>query len=251
MLPSERRAEIMRVLREKQVASVTELSRRLYISETSVRRDLTLLERGGMLKRVYGGAMLISGENEVLSLDVRIETGKEAKSIIARKAVECIRDDSVIFLDSSSTALAMLPLLERFSSLTVVTNGARIALHLAEHTKVRVYSPGGLMTPGIFSFSGTITCKALEGFYADAAFLSPKSLHMDLGAFCSSEEEAAVRRAMIQRSHKTILLCYTDKLGRSAPFHLCDYQSIDTVILEHTPDAAWCDQFTRHGVAYL
>lgn len=251
MLLPERRAEIMHILNEKQVVSVTELSKRLYISETSVRRDLGQLEKSGMVKRVYGGAMLVSGENEVLSLDVRIETGKEGKHIIARKAVECIRDNSVIFLDSSSTALAMLPMLERFNSLTVITNGARTAQQLGESSKVRVYCTGGLLTPGLYSYSGALTCRALECFYADAAFISPKSMEIGLGAFCSSEEEVSVRRMMLQRSNRKIMLCHTDKLANHAPFQLCDYSEINTIILDKRPDDAWCELFERHGIQFL
>lgn len=248
MLLPDRREAILRVLREKHSVSVRELSQQLFISETSIRRDLTFLEKSGLLQKTYGGAVLMSGESRLLSLEARQRTEAGAKSLIARKAVSLIPDGSVVFLDSSSTVLAMTPYFDKFSALTVITNGAKIALALVEHPNVKVYSTGGLLTPQIFSYSGSMACQAVQGVQADLFFVSPKSLDMEQGAFCAGEEEAAVRRAMLKNSRRSVLLCNRQKMGRSAPFHLCGYDEIDVLVSDQEPEGPWLECFRQHDI---
>lgn len=239
MLLPERRERIMNILKEKHTVTVGELSRTLFISETSVRRDLTFLERKGLLHKTYGGAVLLTHENEVLSLSARQETEKNAKLLIAQKAIELIRGGDVLYLDSSSTVLCMAPYLGKFDSLTVITNGAKIALALAEHPNIRVYSTGGLLSPNIFSYNGSMALQAIRGMHADKAFISPKAIDKTLGAFCAGEEETAIRRAMMERAQSTILLCAARKANCRASFHLCAWDAVDTVVCDTSLDAEW------------
>lgn len=251
MLVPERRDAIMSYLKEKHSVSVTELSRKLYISETSIRRDLSYLEKKGLLRKTYGGAILVTGENQLLSLSARTETEKEAKILIAQKAVSLIRDGDVLFFDSSSTCLAMIPFIRDFSSLVIVTNGAKAALALVELPFVRVYSTGGLLHPNIYSYSGPNAHKVIEKIQANKCFISPKGLDKVQGAFCTSEDEAAIRRAMIQHSQETILLCAGKKLSKQAAFHLCSLDEINTLVLDEAPDATWAAQLHEHSVQVL
>lgn len=248
MLPLERREAILEYLKLNHAATVTDLSSRFFVSETSVRRDLDKLERAGYVKKTYGGAILIEGGNSVLSLDARRQTEKEAKTVIAQKAVDLIRNGDVVFLDSSSTALAMAPLLQRFTNLSVITNGVQIAVGLAAYPQLRTYCLGGLVMPNIFSCNGALTRRMLEGMRTDTLFVSPKAVEPDGGVFCADEEEAAVRRLMLEKSDTVVLLCAAKKLGRRAAFHLCDLSEIDTVVSDQVPDATWCERFASHGI---
>lgn len=248
MLSLERREAILDYLKEHHAATVTELSRQFSISETSIRRDLDKLERAGFLRKTYGGAILVEGGNSVLSLDARKQTEKEAKSIIARKAAELIRNGDVVFLDSSSTALGMVPHLERFTNLSVITHGLQIAVGLAAYPQLRTYCLGGLVMPNIFSCSGSLTNRTLMGMHADKLFLSPKAVEPERGVFCGNEEEAAVRRAMMERAEESILLCDAKKLGRRAAFHLCGLEEIHTIVCDRVPEPPWQERFAQHGI---
>lgn len=191
MLIPERQQAILDFLKEHHAASVNQLSRMLFVSETSIRRDLTRLEKAGLVQKTYGGAILVQGENEVLALNARLEANKEAKILIARKAAAMVTNGSVVFLDSSSTALCMVPFLGRLQSLSVITNGARLAVAFAEYPHVRVYCSGGLLAAHIYSFNGAIAQQALRSMQADMAFVSVKALDPQTGAFCVSEEGGA------------------------------------------------------------
>lgn len=251
VLVPERREAILAYLKENHSVSVEELSRRMFISPTSIRRDLAYLESKGLVRKTYGGAILISGENEMLSLDARSATEKEAKNIIAQKAVSLIQDGDVIFLDSSSTVLAMVPYIRDMASLTVITNGAKAALSLVELPFVRVYCTGGKLKPRVYSYTGPLALSAVSELHADKLFVSPKALDSALGAYCTSEDEASIRKAMMEHSCMTILLCASKKLDQRAAFRLCPMNAIHTIVLDEQPDARWQACFASNGVRIL
>lgn len=249
MLKVERQQTIVQYLKQHHAASVSELSRHFFISETSIRRDLGILERSGFLRKTYGGAILLEGGNEVISLDARQQTEREAKEQIARKAAACIENGDVIFLDSSSTALAMAPHLKRFSRLSVITNGIRVACELAQTPEIKVYCLGGLIASHTYSANGALTLRALRDMRADKLFLSPKAV--EDGIYCASEEEAAVRRAMMDRSGKTFVLCSANKLGRFAAFQLCSLGEAHAFICDTLPAREWAARLEEAGVLLL
>lgn len=251
MLIPDRQQAILDFLKQHHSASVSQLSRMFFISETSIRRDLTHLERAGFVQKTYGGAILVQGENEVLALNARLEANKEAKILIARKASALVTNGSVVFLDSSSTALCMVPFLGKLQSLSVITNGARLAVAFAEHPHVRVYCSGGLLAPHIYSFNGAIAQQALRTMQADMAFVSVKALHPDMGAFCASEEEAQIRRIMLDNSRARVLLCSAKKLGNVSTFRLCGVQEADTVATDKAPEEDIARRLTDLGVKIL
>ena len=251
MLVPERQEAIMNLIKQQHAVTVAGLSRTLFVSETSIRRDLTHLEKLGLIRKTYGGAILIQGENDVIALSARMETEKEAKNLIARKAVSLVRNGSVIFLDSSSTALTMVPYLAKLDSLTVMTNGARIAYAFADHPHVKVYCSGGLLMHSLYSYHGTIAQRVLSGMHADLSFVSVKALDIGKGAFCANEEEAQVRHIMQQNSERSILLCNSKKFGRTSAFHLCALRDVDTIVTDQPPDANWSACLSSLGVTCL
>ncbi len=251
MLIPERQQAILDFLKEHHAAGVNQLSRMLFVSETSIRRDLTRLEKAGLVQKTYGGAILVQGENEVLALNARLEANKEAKILIARKAAGMVTNGSVVFLDSSSTALCMVPYLGKLQSLSVITNGARLAVAFADYPHVRVYCSGGLLAAHIYSFNGAIAQQALRTMQADMSFVSVKALDPQMGAFCVSEEEAQIRRIMLDNSRRRVLLCSAKKLGNVSTFRLCGLDEIECVATDKAPEGSLREAFEAKGVRVL
>lgn len=251
MLSFERQQAILEYIRKHHSAKVSELSSIFYMSETSIRRDLHKLERSGLIHKTYGGAVLVQGDNEVISLEARQQMEHEAKVTIARKAAAMVTNGQVIFLDSSSTALAMVPFLGNLTNLSVITNGLKIAAALAEFPQFKVYVLGGLLNTRALSMRGTLTLQMLKGLYANRLFVSPRSVDSMGSVFCADEEEAAARRMMMELSDETILLCNTKKLGQRAAFRLCGLEEISTIVCDEKPDAPWLTQFTNTGLKIL
>ena len=130
MLEVERFEKIMEYLREKKTAPVNVLAKRLFVSEATMRRDLSELERKGLVKRLHGGAILLDGANQELPLYLRERQNTDAKRIISEKASHHIVEGQTIFLDASSTAQYLIKYFENYQNLTIITNGLKTAQEL-------------------------------------------------------------------------------------------------------------------------
>lgn len=251
MLAYDRQQAILEYLRQHHSASVTELSQEYFISETSIRRDLQKLERTGLIRKTYGGAVIVQGDNEVIALEARQQMERESKMIIACKAANLVKNGDVIFLDSSSTALSLVPHLSGLSSLSVITNGLHIANALTEYPQLRVYVLGGLLNARTFSMRGALTLQMLGNMRANLAFISPKGLDAGGSVYCADEEEAAARQMMMNLSDQSILLCSLKKMGQHAAFRLCGLEQIQTILCEAEPSPEWQQLFSQRDVRLL
>lgn len=247
MLTEERLSAIYEYIKEKRFAHVSELSQKFYISETSIRRDLTKLERAGLVQKTYGGALIPESDNEVLPLEARSSTDSKAKSIMAQIAVSYIRSGDILFMDSSSTVLALVPFLQQFQNLTVITHGLHLAYELVTRTDVKVYSLGGLISAHTYSANGMMTIHALENIRANKFFFSPKGISLDR-IYCASEEETEIRRMMMNGSDETYLLCSHHKFEKTALFQLCTLAEIDHIITDEKPSEEWINLFSQNDI---
>lgn len=132
MLTVARQAELLDYLKEKKSATVAALSKKLFASEATVRRDLAALEAQGYLKRVHGGAVIGGAPDREIPYAVREGVQERAKSLMAERASAFLHKGDVVFLDGSSSAAHMVEPLARTEDVLVVTSGARTALSLAE-----------------------------------------------------------------------------------------------------------------------
>lgn len=251
MLPYERQQAIFDYIRDRHAASVSELSKRFFISETSIRRDLSRLEHSGLIRKTYGGAVLMQGDNEVISLEARSQVAHEEKGIVAQKASALIRNGQVIFLDSSSTAMMMVPFLSGLSNLSVITNGLKTAAALAAYPQFKVYVLGGLLNTQTFSMCGTLTCQMVQNLHANILFVSPKGVDERGSIYCADEEEAYLRHLMMRNADQTVLLCNHGKLGQRGAFHLCSLSEVNIFVCNETLDPSWESLLKEYRVSPL
>ena len=170
MLKDERKAELLQMIEESGYISVEELSSKLYISQSTIRRNLTQLEKLGYVKRTHGGVEMCD-ESYHAPVRLRMKKNHMAKSNVAKLAAERIRDDSIIFLDCSSTCLHMVPYLQKKKNITVYTNGVEMCSLLAE-TEIPVYCLGGCLIPKSRAFSGEMSIAMAKTMFFDAMFFS-------------------------------------------------------------------------------
>ncbi len=239
MLNIERRSAIMAYLKQHKAATVTELSHMMFIGEATIRRDLSALEREGGIKRTYGGAALTSGMDSEIPLYVREFEHKQEKDRIGAAAAKMAADGEVIILDSSTTTYQMVKYLSTKAGLSVVTNGAKTALALSGIPDMKVYSTGGYLREHSLSYTGAGAQSFIENIYADKLFFSCRALSAQKGLLDISEEEAQLRRQMIEHSKMSILLCDSSKFGAEAFHRICKIDKIDAIITDNiVPEAA-------------
>ena len=207
-----------------------ELSKQLFISESSIRRDLAEMEQKRILKRSYGGAQLLRAKTNVVDFGARSYDYMEAKQIIVAKAAKLIPEGSVIFLDQSSTSYFLAVELMDYTNLTVVSNNLEI-LSLLSRTDLTVHATGGVISPNNHNcLVGGSAERAFREIYADFMFFSTKAVS-DAGV--STQEEIFVRSAMMEHAAQKIFLCDSSKKGAMAPFIQCDLGAVDGLICEN------------------
>lgn len=232
MIKTQRQAQIYELLSKKEFVTVKSLSEALFISESSIRRDLSEMERKHILKRSYGGARLITAKTNVVSFGARSYDFVEAKQAIAAKAAGLVHEGSVIFLDQSSTCYFLALELMKRQNLTVVSNNLEI-LSLLSRTELTVIATGGQVSRENGNcLIGGAACRSYGEIYADLMFFSAKAVS-DSGIITDcTQEEIFVRNAMMKNAAKKIFLCDSSKLGATATFVQCDLSQVDALVSE-------------------
>ena len=232
MLKSKRQNEIVEILKSNGFVSVSHLSDMLFASESSIRRDLAELDKRRIIKRSYGGAELITAKTNVVNFGTRSYDYVEQKRVIAQKAARLINEGDVIFLDQSSTCYFLALELERFNSLTVVTNNIEI-LNVLSTTRNTVYSTGGVISKQNNNcLIGSGASQTFLSIYADKMFFSTSSVSADGVITDRTIDEIYLRNSMLKNAAKKVFLCNSEKLNTTAPFIQCSLNDIDTVVCE-------------------
>lgn len=230
MFQQERMDEIIKILQTNNYVTVDYLAKELDFSPSSIRRDLTLLEKQGRVKRSYGGVEITkSGKN--VPFKFRQHQFNKEKTSIAKAAAELVHDGDTIFLDHSSTVQHMANFLLKKKNLRVVTSNLTLAMYLNERG-VTVYTVCGKIveTPGVVV--GFHLDKSLQQFNIDAAFFSARGLSAD--GFCVHNYEltALTVRHICDNSNKSVLLCTGNKFDANNPFKSVSLEKIDYFITD-------------------
>ena len=229
MFEAERLQKIQTLLERRQAVSVQQLAQELFVSCTTIRRDLNELQRQGLVKRIHGGAVLIAGDAQELPLYMRKKQNSAAKELIALRAVTHIRDGQVLFFDASSTVQHLVPHLAGFRDLTIITNGLKTAQELSALPH-KVYCTGGLQLHNSSAYVGHIAERTIREFNADLFFFSSRGLAWDGRITDASGEETQLRRVMLEQSKKHIFLCDSSKFGADFCHNLCRVDQTDAFI---------------------
>ncbi len=219
-----RRQVLLNLLRQHGVLTTQELARYLKVSEATVRRDLAVLARQGVLVREYGGAFLSEAEPPYA---VKLARNKKAKEAIAAKASELVSNGATVILDSGTTTLALARLLAG-RPIRVIALDVPIAQALAKGD-TEVWIPGGRVRNGFYSLVGSWAEDLLGQVRADIFFLGADAFCLE-GVTNYTFEEAVVKRKAMSVSQRTILLADKSKWGKKAPAFVAPLDSLDLII---------------------
>ena len=225
MLAEERFAMILDLLAQKRSATVLELCDALDASESTIRRDLTQLDRQGLLKKVHGGATLVG----------RTVLADEEKRLIARAAAAMITEKDFIFLDAGSTTLALAAALEGPAlQAAYVTNGIAHARMLVQKG-CRTYLPGGQVRPITEAITGPETLVALQHYNFTKAFMGANGVSPAEGFTTPDPEEASIKTAALQRARERWFLVDNTKFDMVYSAVIGDI-GCGAILTNHCPD---------------
>lgn len=230
MLQLQRQKELMELLRAHKNLSVKELSAALFASTATVRRDLAALEKEGLLRRSFGGAVLAESFPDQLPLPLRAAEHLAQKKKIASRAAECINPGDTVFLDASSTTYFLCPHLTAVPGLTVITNSPCVCTELAS-LHVRTFCTGGELLQGSVALCGSDAERYVSDIRADACFFSARGYAGGLLSD-SSKAERDIKRAMLEHTKRRYCLCDTSKAELSFPYVIIRESELDSMITD-------------------
>ncbi len=236
MFSEERHQTILRKLAEEKRILVNEIAQFLNVSVDTVRRDLSLLETKGFLKRTHGGAIPASKVREKRHHPLR-EIGEQFDYYhgIARKAAEYIGAGDTVFIYGAKAQCLMIQYLPADIPFTVVTNSLDIAGDLRGFSNVEVFMIAGKMHREDGLLFGAVAADSVKPFCFDIGFINAGGLSARRGLTRVSADVALLDRAVASASRKLICLLPHEKLGYDAFYTMLKAEEIDLVITD--PDA--------------
>ena len=252
MLAVERRNEIERLVNINKRVLVTELSKQFDVTPETIRGDLLKLEKQGVLVRTYGGATLAGASGQDLSFKERDTVNSEVKQRIGARAAEMIRDGETIFFDASTSALHLARHLKNKNGITVITNAMSIVSELADCENIKLICTGGLLSKKNMSYVGRFTEKMIRGnLVANKFFFSCRGVTLSRGLTDSSEDEAEIKRAMLESSDSAVFLCDHNKLGRLGVPIIASLDKLDSFITDVRLDDEWREKLEKYDIEII
>ena len=213
MYAEERQQEILQYARANGRVDVTALAETFTVTAETIRRDLTTLERAGVLRRVHGGAIPVERMGFEPALAARDAALTDEKERIAKVALADVPREGAIILDAGTTTARLAQALPADRELTVVVNSPAIASILGVRSNLKVLLLGGRVRGKTLATVDDWALRPLADLYVDVAFIGTNGLSVERGLTTPDPAEAAVKRAMIAASRRTIVLADHTKIG--------------------------------------
>ena len=227
----ERRSQIADLIQKQRTVNNAELMERFGISIETVRRDLDYLEQQGVLRKVYGGAVVNVSLNAEPEYASRSQMNSHEKNAIAQEAAKLIHPGDTVFLGVGTTVQAMVQYIKNIGQLTVFTNALRTAVELSEISGCTVILPGGQLRAKELTLSGFPAEENLLHFNVDKAFIGIGGI-TESGITDFHIGEAQLHRQLVMNARQSIALADSSKLGIRALNNVCTLEQIDIIVTD-------------------
>ena len=231
MALEERRERIVDLVNAEGSVSFSQLKKAFpSVSEMTLRTDLKALDEARRIVRVHGGAKSVRfavGTDDLFAR--RVTRSASSKHRIALKAVDMLRPDTVVFMDSGSTTTAMASVMPDIH-LLVFTNSVTVASELARLERVETMLIGGRLNRQSMCTSGGTAIERVSSLSFDQSFIGVTGYERERGFSCGLDDEAVLKRTVIARSDERIVLMDSSKEGRHSTFPFGTLAQIDAVV---------------------
>jgi DeoR family fructose operon transcriptional repressor len=234
MLQEDRYSKIYEIVKAKKSVTVHYLSKQLYASEATIRRDLQSMEKQNLLKRVWGGAMIPSLDVDLPPF-VRGQKNIAEKEKIAKIASRFLENSCSIFMESSTSCLPFIPYLNDLKNIVLITSSLMVSREATHNTDATVIVIGGQVFDGMI-LTGHVAVESVKQFHTDLMFFSCSGISANAGITSIEPKVAEVSREMMRHATTKILLCDSSKVGQDALLTLADLSVPDYVIMDRVPD---------------
>jgi len=235
MQPEARQHRIAEYLQQVEFASLEEIAQQVDASVSTVRRDMTVLEENGNIRRTHGGACTVTPRSDEFTFVARDTQQLAEKEAIGRVCAEIIRPNQTVIIDAGTTAYHVARYLESKTP-QVITNSLPVANLFASANRLEVLVSGGVIYPRLGVLVGPGAVEAFTRIHADVAIMSAGGISME-GITNSHGLLIDIQRAMIKASQRVIFCLDHTKFGRQSVLPLCDLDSVDTIVTDSAAPA--------------
>ncbi|MDO5027112.1 MAG: DeoR/GlpR family DNA-binding transcription regulator [Tissierellia bacterium] len=238
---AQRRKNILLMVKDKKYITVEDLAQNTGVSLPTLRRDLTYLDKKGLLKRKHGGASAIDSKVVTESM---IEKKKE---LIAKTAASLVENDDIIFINSSTTSIKTIAYIEPSKYISVITNNGK-AIDLHTLPNIKLILTGGETRQPKAAMTGEFALKNIQNVQANKAILGASGFHIKEGITTANIDEVAINKAMIEASKEVILCVDSSKLNHISAFISGISSDIDTLITDCDADKNFIKSLELMGI---
>lgn len=216
MIVAERKKQILKIIQKNQFISLQELKKVTKTSLSTVRRDLDILAADGLVRRVHGGVEWIESSRDSLPVSERLSLYQATKQKIAQRAAQQLQGGEIIFLDAGTTTGELIPYLaDKKPAVTVVTNSVHHAAQLSD-LMIPVMIIGGQVKQTTDAVIGAAAVNQINHMVFNVSFVGADGLSVEFGLTTPDLEEAAIKKAVVERSRVSYVLADNSKIGTAA-----------------------------------
>ncbi len=244
-----RRTRLLELVRARGFASLPELAQELDVSESTVRRDVELLEESGTAKRTHGGVFYTGPSPNLPHFELRHEMQWSKKRQIAKAAAQLIEDGDTVILDGGSTTYELAQMLVG-RTLQVVTNSLPVANIFMASTTTELILVGGYVHSSTGVSLGPYADEMISRLNARRAVLSVAGI-TEQGLFNSNLLLVETERAMMRAASEVIIVADSTKFGRQSLAQMCQLSDIHRLVVDHEISEPWQQRVQEAGVELI
>ncbi|MET9414418.1 DeoR/GlpR family DNA-binding transcription regulator [Streptomyces klenkii] len=243
----ERRRGILELARRTGSVDVSKLSADLGVARETVRRDLRVLERHGLVRRTHGGAYPVESAGYETTLDFRTTRYVPEKQRIAAAAGGLVGDAETLFVDEGFTPQLIAQALPRGRPLTVVTASLATAASLAKADAITVLLLGGRVRGGTVATVGHWATHMLSGFVIDLAFIGANGISREHGLTTPDPVVSEVKAQAVRVSRRRVFAGVHTKFGAGSFCRFAEVSDFETIITDTALPLAEAHRYSLMG----
>ena len=245
-----RHAQIQKIVQAKGFVTIEQLAREFTVTPQTIRRDINMMNKAGLIQRFHGGAGIASSTENVAYNERKILCFQEKKRI-ARMVAAQIPDHASLFINIGTTTEAIAQALVKHNRLRVITNNLNVATILSTNENFEVIVAGGLVRHRDGGLIGEATIDFIQQFRVDFGIIGISGIDLDGTLLDFDYREVRAARAIIDNSRKVFLATDHTKFGRNAMVRLGNITEIDTLFTDQPPPSALVEVITKAEVKLI
>lgn len=232
---------------ERGSMSLHDIAEKFDISINTARRDIEELTARGNVKKVYGGVASANNSTVLTTVSERQLRNFDLKMRIGKVAGEFVSDNALIFIDSGSTAVCIVPFIKDRKNITVITHSLTVMNEVAKYPNINLIGIGGSYYYSPNSFIGISVIETISSMTFDMVFIGTTSI-LPIGLSTNIYLEAELKKTIVKHGRRVFLLADSTKIGQPAVFNFCSFDNINVLVTDSMPDPDMLNILKNHDV---